>query len=62
MEFLYCADTAVARVLSMPGVGSAGTGHRPLLFVFNCIPCSLLLIEVEEQNLRKSVPDVSDLL
>lgn len=28
MEFLYCADTAVARVLSMPGVGSAGAGHR----------------------------------
>lgn len=28
MEFLYCADTAVARVLSMPGFGSAGSGHR----------------------------------
>lgn len=61
MEFLYCADTAVARVLPMRGVSSAGAGHRPLLFVFNCIPCSLLLIEMEEKDLRKSVPDVSNL-
>lgn len=28
MEFLYCADTAVARVLSMLGVSSAGAGQR----------------------------------
>lgn len=28
MEFLYCADAAVARQLSMPGLSSAGAGHR----------------------------------
>lgn len=48
MEFLYCADTAVARVLSMPGVVLLALVIGPLLFMFNCIPCSLLLIEMEE--------------
>lgn len=31
------------------------------LFVFDCIPCLLLLTEVEGKNLRRSCPDVSNL-
>lgn len=42
-----------------PGVSPAGC--RPPLLVLHCSPWLLLLIEVEEKNLRKSVPDVSNL-